>query len=387
MCKLVWCAVIGLGAAPPADTRTVQELIRSLGADDFRVREDATRRLMRRQDAADALQAALGDSDVEVRRRAGRVLAALRTERAGEVGRLTGRLLRSGRLDLAAALIAEEDSIDRKSERWPEVTGTASGLYREELKRGIRPPLGGAIDIWLKGLEPVHEGVVQRAPAGDQPGIIVSGGAAPLAERLVRVNRRAIMSAAGGPKRRLDLTLCLVINAGGSARYEQAFRSVIVCEGDVTLRRTTDCVIIARGRVRIEGPVYGTTILTHAEVDLARPNFVSMSTLPQHANVIREHQRGPLSGIRFFELDEFGLVMARGTDVARAVLPGVFHDAGLRPGDTIVSVGGEKAAHAEVIRSLFMRHFLRPGPVFLKVKRAGETRTLYVNIPEPLKAP
>jgi hypothetical protein len=373
--------VLVLGMAPPADTKPVHEVIRALGAEEFEAREEATRRLLRRPDAAGALRAALLDADLEVRRRARRILDGLRAEQIGNLNRHAGRLLRDGRVDLATSLLTEEQGLDGKFDRWPDVARAVSHPYRALSNGGSPRPLGGDLDQWFKVLNPAARPILVSSSVNPIPKMLQCQ--VVFSNDLPRGTRTYCAAFSVTAGQALNFDHSLDFSAGGSARFSTMGGSVIVCGGDVTINElVNDSIIVARGRVQVlRGGIYRSFILTKETVKVGDLRG------PAQESVIREHQRGLLGGIRFFELDEFGLIIAKGTDVARAVLPGVFRDAGLRPGDTILSVGGEKAIHAEQIRTLFMRHFLRPGPVYLKVTRGAETRTLYVNTPEPLKAP
>src|SRR5262245_18965078 len=80
-------------AAPPAGPSgaEVGRLIGQLGADDFDRRESATERLkMAGEPALDALHKALSSDDLEVRRRAGRVVATIENRLYGPELRLLG---------------------------------------------------------------------------------------------------------------------------------------------------------------------------------------------------------------------------------------------------------------------------------------------------------
>ena len=77
LASLTFAAV---AAAPPTgpSSAEVNRLIGQLGDDDFQVREAATGRLLRAgEPALDALHKALASDDLEVRRRAGRIVAAI----------------------------------------------------------------------------------------------------------------------------------------------------------------------------------------------------------------------------------------------------------------------------------------------------------------------
>src|SRR5436190_4644521 len=82
-----------MAAAPPAGPSgaEVERLIGQLGDDDFDVRERATARLkMACEPALDALCKALKSDDLEVRRRATRIVAAVENRLCVEQRRLIG---------------------------------------------------------------------------------------------------------------------------------------------------------------------------------------------------------------------------------------------------------------------------------------------------------
>ncbi len=80
---------LAFAAAPPA--RSVERLVRQLGSDDFDERESASTHLSEiGEPAVPALHEALASADLEVRSRAGRLVAVLDKKYYGEPLRLTG---------------------------------------------------------------------------------------------------------------------------------------------------------------------------------------------------------------------------------------------------------------------------------------------------------
>ncbi len=129
-------------------------MIEKLGSDRFELREEATRALMEREEAAAALQKALTSTDAEVRRRAADLLVALRPKRARHAlarGRALGK---EGRVVEMVDRLVYWKEWDTAGEGWEALTRFA-GTLLECTAGDLGPP------------RPPDFQRIARFPAGD----------------------------------------------------------------------------------------------------------------------------------------------------------------------------------------------------------------------------
>lgn len=112
---LLGCLVgLPLGhSSPPGDAPDVATLIRRLGDDDPKVRDEAAKLLAGREDAVPALRLALRSDDREVARLAESVLNDLNEQRRDRTGRQIAAYRKAGQFDLLAEVLVrwEEEQV------------------------------------------------------------------------------------------------------------------------------------------------------------------------------------------------------------------------------------------------------------------------------------
>src|SRR6266498_554556 len=289
-------------ASDPPEKRqvSVEELIRRLGSQEFKEREEATRLLLERKDALPALRKIVdAGSDLELARRAAFILEEAPRRQARRMLDRLRALAKAGAVDQCAELLARWPAGQEEAACW-EVTRrlalTLSKFHRPQgrlpddkflLKGDDAPKVisatrvtnlpRGSSFLFLRGGE--------VSPARFDMGVVVSSGS-------VRVKSfgSGVIFAADS------------VEVGGGTKGPR----LIVSDGDVTLQGGAyDSTIIARGSVTAGWALKDCLVVSGKTV-------TSPSIKPQYAYencTIKQNEPFPLDFVRFFDPAREGVVV------------------------------------------------------------------------------
>jgi hypothetical protein len=249
---------------------SVPSLIEKLGSPDFKTREAATKALLERPDAEDALRAALRSKDLEFRRRAEPIVDNLEWLR---IPRELDKAIEEGRLERAIELIARWPQGKNEGALWDKTKALTVALI--ERNNQARKSSGDGAD--LRGLQKFRDPrvtlrVKQFSERTEDPEIAggsffvraeavdhdrYRGQKLPRKTGLLAVNSLAVSS---GPARFVQAAIIhSTIFAKGPVMIERHIvtGSIIVCCADVTLDSCVvdNCLIIAKGSVDIRSDI------------------------------------------------------------------------------------------------------------------------------------
>jgi hypothetical protein len=177
----------------------------------------------------------------------------------------------------------------------------------------------------------------------------------------------SLFAVSGGVK--VDSVTKSVIFAGGSVDISNTFESLIVCDGDFTVR--TDIgrsFIVARGIIRCGGGVRASRLVSCGDVQLTRPQRVFDSK-------VVEKEPKPLGFVKFFDPADVGIKVEKadgGVRVKEAAKGKMFAEAGLRADDVVTAVDGEAVKDAEQFRRVLRAKLALEGKNVFKVRRGDK---------------
>jgi hypothetical protein len=182
----------------------------------------------------------------------------------------------------------------------------------------------------------------------------------------------------------------LILANGNVTTGHRLSSSVVICDGDVHVASHlgVGSLVISRGKITVGGNSSYTTLIAGETVTFAKPlrllTGLDAEVEPFHNPVIREKEANPLGYIKFFELSRVGVEakVADGAVRAVAVAGGKpFAKAGVKVGDIITEVNGQKPASPESLRQL-LRDALAVGDATVTIRRGDKTETVTVTLPE-----
>ncbi len=389
---------IGRAAAPPPrllSNPEIARLVAQLGSDSFPAREAATRALRDHEEAAPLLHRALGWPDLEVRRRARRLLDGYWRSRGFRALQQLADLARQGRSgEFVERLVCWRD-LDHEGARWEMAGGLARRLY-------YSPPSGRYRSLFIEAPDDGN-------PWGDYRGFLaenhprdVRGAVLTLeypakylacAERIVvpEGGRRSIFAASSGIK--LPLAFDCVLLANGpvvvgplppSLRDPRnpppvLMSGVLIADGELRIRGLASSgFLIASGKIICEQPPRGCTLISASDVVVPKGTRIGTR---QGENRITRNDPTLLGLVRFYSLAHAGLAVRpsrRGLTIT-ALAPGKpFACAGCRVGDDLLAVNDLRVVQPETLRRALRRLAALGLPADLTIRRAGKLLALRV---------
>src|SRR5262249_44618459 len=167
------------------------------------------------------------------------------------------------------------------------------------------------------------------------------------------------------------------IFSGGSIEVSQSLLGVlIVCDGDFTAESGfTDSLVIARGKVRSDGWVKNSRIVSDGGVEWKHPEWVKDSK-------VVEKESKPLGFVTFFDPADVGLTVESadgGVRVKAAEKGKPFAAAGLRADDLITALDGDAVKDADSFRRLLRAKLAIEGTTTFKVRR--DDKAVEIDVP------
>lgn len=408
LAHLTALAALCQGAAPPPPVLTEAEvgiLIRQLGSDDYKTREEATRRLLRCEEAEPALRRALRSSDPAVISQARSILDTFAQRREQRARERFGADAVAGRADLLAERVvrwrgASDDAVcwqavldlglklralDQQSYRRlakgsnhdVNLLGTKLADYVEKYKVLALPaerPMQGVSNLTLVQSGPTSGRYLARGERVSTPdpneGKLV-------AASLITATREVYL---------YDVAASIVL-CGGPVTVKSGSGLIVVCDGEFVVKQWLwDSIVIVRGGVRCDGGTLTRCVLLAGDVGLDKRTSASQSTIrstgtisvSRYARVrdcdLKDGVKDALAPIKFFEPRDVGVEVAPsrlGVRVTKAT--GVFARAGLRADDLVLSLDGAAARTPDIFRRLLRGRLAEGGEAVFQVRREGET--------------
>jgi hypothetical protein len=384
----------GKGNHPGGD---VEGLIRQLGDRRAKVREAATRRLLELKGAGPALRAALKSPDPEIARRAAWILDEI-PRRAEE--RAGARLKQHGRnreVDQAVEVLVGRPKWDDERPCWQVLTSLAAELIergRKEYADGIPVPHKGAepspyellpvgeFGRYVKVARPLfltgpRVAIPRPKKASDERSAFVIRGKEVAIVSLLRGS--ALIAASGSLRYDGDL-MSSVTYVTGPVQVRSLWNSVLVCDGDLTVKGVRQSLVIVRGDVHCNGAGVGTSLI----IASGRLHIDKHSQIAKTAK-IRERQADLLGFVKFFETAQAGLEVEPakgGVRVKTVDAKKGFAKAGLQAGDLITGVDKQATADPEGFRRQ-LRSALARGTFTLQVSRGDKSRQIRLPAAQP----
>jgi hypothetical protein len=377
-------------APPPRESR-IGELVRRLGSEDFREREDATRQLaaLDLPEPPPELVRALQSPNPEVRQRAEQAIRAIR-QRAIDPMLKPGRTFAAGgRVDLFVAataawkLEADDDrlwqpaldlahQVVKKAEYswWPPEDCKRAFSSMAEFRKSFNPR-------FIRADQPhQQEKVLNGFPLGRYPGGIM----APGVSSPVALGNNIIVSR--GEVRAVTRLGSSIAYANGDVTAGTLNGLVLICDGNVTVKDHIEpALVIARGNIQAGSYASRSFLVAGGSVKLGKPDPLGGKIWPC---VVKENETNPLGYITFFELSTVGVevkVVDKAVQVSAVTNGQPFAKAGVRVGDVVTEVNGKKPDSAESLRRL-LRDALAIGDATVKLRRGDKTETVKVALPE-----
>jgi S1-C subfamily serine protease len=135
----------------------------------------------------------------------------------------------------------------------------------------------------------------------------------------------------------------------------------------------SECLLLARGDVRISGYAKDCCIITSGSVQFL-PNKVLDGKIPRRQNTeIKEHEPNPLGFVKWFDAASVGVTVGPAEGGVRVKAAGKsFAVAGLRAGDLLTALDGEAVKSPDEFRLLLRAKLADGGKMALAVRRAGQ---------------
>jgi hypothetical protein len=350
---------------------TVAEWIRLLGSKRFEERERATQRLLESAEATTALRNATQSPDPEVARRARSILDERTRRQWNRSVERVKAFARSGAVDQFLDLLAPWPAGVEDARCWDAAHGLTERLTDLYLKKTAQ----ALTIVFLKYAGKVPVKVVPLAQykrTGNDGASFFARGTAIQTDRL-----QGDLFVCSGAVQAQRIHIAALFAGGPVEVQRQLTSSVVVCDGDITVRGLAgDCLIVARGKVTLQQPheVGSCWIVSGKDI------VMSKKTRPIQC-VLSENDPRPLGFIRFFEVSQAGIEVeaAKGGVRVKAAAAGKpFARAGLAAGDVITAVNGAAAGDPESFRRLLRHHLVREEEITLRVLRGDKALTLRI---------
>jgi hypothetical protein len=359
----------------------IDKLIEQLSAEDFKLREEATRQLLKRDDALPALRQAAKSDDAEVQRRARKAIESI-NKRLGKraIARALAKLKKGQTDQFVDQVMGWREYMDE--EGWKAVLKHGQDIADEaskvsQVKMKV-PPIDlaklrdvAADDVKSQGGQSIHG---KRIIAGKVACNVQIVGSVILCVDSVESKRgfisRSVVFANGD------------VNVGDSENLAVIKDSIVVCDGNVTATASVNqSIILARGNVSVGASVENSVIVSGGEVKVG----VDFPGAGIKNSLIQGGQRHPLNFISFFDPAEMGVAVKSSQNKVRieevsAEKP--FDRAGVHEGDRVVAVDGVKVDSAESFRRLLRRGMQGSNPIILDLCRVDKPLRIEVRVHE-----
>lgn len=393
-----WPFLLRGDAADVSSQKQIERWIEDLGSDQFAVRELATRALKERQDAVPALNKALTSPDLELRRRAIRILRALKAKHARRILAQAYALGKGGRIVEAVDRIVYWREWDTDNKGWDTLTrfaskllGHANNFQPGEWNSWKTPGLpAGDFRRYYEAKMPNSKPNHPKEFSGRK---IVN----PHAHRLIARGEQVIIERGKGD---LPITAYSIIAASEDVRTGIVDVSLIIAGGDIkTDGAIEDSILVCDGNVDLQQPPLGGLIVARGKVTCRNRKLIGCVIRAENYYQFRDGKRiiikdgtpDPVGFVKFFEFADVGLSASDRDQKEASLRDGVrLKDvrkdspfaSGLRSGDVVTALDETKTISPEVFRKILRRKLGGIAPVLtFTVRRAGKK----LDVPIALK--
>ena len=363
-------------AAEPS-AKEIAAWIEQLGSAKFAERELANRKLAALDDVPDALEEAIDSTNPEIARRAKAAVHNIRERNFERLLQKDLAVINADGFDLFLERMMHQPDYATES-RWRSLERLIDGMTARAGKLGnigYRKPFDECTTM------PVHK---ELAPLGE-------GGSRLLLEGLnTRYSKmsRCLVACAGSFSRVNTIDHCVLLVNGDMDGSSSVSESFVLCTGRIgRVMRIQNCIVLSTGDFT-GGMSARNTFFQVRGVDRQSSasgntyiNLKSVSGASADDNKFVESDEGPLSMIKFFDLERLGLrvKLADGeTRVESIATNSLLGRAGLQKGDSLLSMGEQKWDSSERLKDLLLRVLAREKEFTLNIRR-GE-RTLGLNV-------
>jgi PDZ domain len=364
-------------AAEPS-AKEIAAWIEQLGSAKFAERESASRKLAALDDVPDALENAIDSANPEIARRA---KAAVRNIRERNFERLLQKdlaVINAAGFDLFLERMQHQPGYATDS-RWRSLERVIDGMTARAGKLGnvgYRKPFDDCTTM------PVH---AELSPLGE-------GGSRLLLEGLnTRYSKmsRCVVACAGSFSRVNTIDHCVLLVNGDIDGSSSLSESFVLCTGRIgRVMRIQNCIVLSNGDFT-GGISARNTFFQVRSVDRQSSasgntyiNLKSVSGASESDNKFVETGEGPLSMIKFFDLERLGLrvkLVDGETRVESIAEDSLLGRAGLQKGDSLLSLGEQKLDSSERLKDLLLRALGREKEITFNIRRGERTMDLNVK--------
>jgi hypothetical protein len=364
-------------AAEPS-TKEIAAWIEQLGSAKFAERELASRKLAAMDDVPEALEKAIDSTNPEVARRA---KAAVHNIRERNFDRLLEKdlaVINADGLDLFLERMMHQPDYATES-RWRSLERVIDGMTARAGKLGnigYKKPFDDCTTM------PVH---TELSPLGE-------GGSRLLLEGLnTRYSKmsRCLVTCAGSFSRVNTIDHCVLLVNGDMDGSSSVSESFVLCTGRIgRVMRVQNCIVLSNGDFT-GGISARNTFFQVRGVDRQSSasgntyiNLKSVSGASADDNKFVESAEGPLSMIKFFDLERLGLrvKLADGeTRVESIAADSLLGRAGLQKGDALLSLGEQKWDSAERLKDLLLHTLARDKELIFNIRHSEQMIELKVK--------
>lgn len=392
LCAHVLSAADGAKPSPTEKQRQeeIRKLIGQLSSEHFKDREEATRRLIEREDALPALREAVKSEDAEIRARAQKALETITKRLAKRALRRAIGKLKKGQTDQFVDTVVQwRDYVDEECwkaalDHFHTVNDKAMKASGGQFKLTRNPRRLMTTLPWVE-ITKLRFSHTDHLKKGERANIN--------RERIIADSitvpdgfiHNSFVICSGSVRQKYSLGSSIVLSngnlhVGDKERFGGIGGCVVICDGDVTADGVGDSVIICTGKVSIGEGARNSVIVSGSEVRMRlNPDFPGAII---ENSLIQERQLRPLDFIRFFDPAKEGIeaktagnaVHVEGIAAAKA-----FGRAGVRCGDQLVAVNGTKVDSAEAFRRLLRRYMQAADPLILDLRREGKPLRIEVR--------
>jgi hypothetical protein len=348
-----------------------------LGSAKFAERESASRKLAALDDVPDALEKAVDSTNPEIARRAKAAVHNIRERNFDRLLQKDLAVINADGFDLFLERMMHQPEYATES-RWRSLERVIDGMTARAGKLGnigYRKPFDDCTTM------PVH---TELSPLGE-------GGSRLLLEGLnMRYSKmsRCLVACAGSFSRVNTIDHCVLLVNGDMDGSSSVSESFVLCTGRIgRVMRIQNCIVLCTGDFT-GGVSARNTFFQVRGVDRQSNaggntyiNLKSVSGASTDDNKFVESDEGPLSMIKFFDLERLGLrvkLTDGETHVESIAADSLLGRAGLQKGDSLLTLGEQKWDSSERLKDLLLRSLSREKVITFSVRR-GE-RTMELNV-------
>lgn len=357
---------VGLGG-DKAKYKSIDQLIKDLANNRFRVREAAERELLNRAEAIPELRRAAKSGDREIARRARAILASFSRREAQRALLTLQTLGKKGEVDqVVEHFLVREDWGAASDEAWEVATNIAGKLLQLEKKTSQPIGMELADDIpfgsFYKYKAAIHPHVVATRHARIQKTgnyVIRSEDAS------VKVPISHSIIVASGKVRLTSPTTTSLILAGEAVEADFIGNSIVVCDGPIKAKVLSKSIVITRTWVTCDRGISDCLVVAPLGVEFLQGGGVGNSTIRKESN--------PLGFVTFFDPAFQFKPNVGGVRISAALDDKRFAGAErLWPNDIVTHVDGIPIQSPDHFRRILRRKLAREAKMIFKVTHWGK---------------